>query len=120
MGKLSSISGTRSCLENQWSSIPGKQRKTPTIKARAFQASVFRHFNFTSDQREKHKYGFRIAYHHFQEEFLKSHSLTTLLTRDKVLALNKKADTTGYTKKVNCVSSLMPKVSGEKGRQRSI
>ena len=92
--------------------------KTPTIKARAFQASVFHHFNFTSDQREKHKTTFRIAHHHFQEEFLKLYSLTSLLTRDEALALNKKIDTSGYTDQVNCLSSLICPKSVEKNEDR--
>ena len=84
-----------------------RRGKSPTIKSRAFQASVFHHFNFTEAQRIKHKSSFRIAHHHFQEEFVRSNSITNLLTRTKALVLNKKVDTKGYTDQVNCVSSII-------------
>ena len=91
-----------------------RKGKSPTIKSRAFQASVFHHFNFTEAQKTTHKSSFRIAHHHFQEEFLKTNKITNLLTREKALALNKKIDTSSYTDQVNCVSSLLCQNSLEK------
>ena len=89
-----------------------KNKNNPiSTKSLAFQASVFRHFEFSKEQEKKYQSEFRIAHHHFPVNLLKAHQTRTkLLTRKKALDLDQKsAENYGYAEKINSVSAILRK-----------